>query len=81
MTVDVVLITNNARIVGHLSSSRFIEGVAAGCFYRCEGSRPPGVAPFSHILFTANFRPSQQPFRSVLLRKPAISPAPVDMDS
>jgi hypothetical protein len=80
MTVDVVLITNNARIVGHVSSSRFIEGVAQDVFIAARDLVHQGWRLLTHPLY-GNFRPSQQPFRSVLLRKPTISPAPVDMDS
>lgn len=80
MSVNVLLVTNNARIVGHVSTSRFIEGTAQDVFVAARDLVHQGWRLLTHPLY-GNFRPLQQPFRSVLLQKPSLFPAPVDMDS
>ncbi len=80
MAVNVLLVTNNARIVPHVSSSRFIEGTARDVFIAARDLVHQGWRLLTHPLY-GNFRPLQQPFRSVLLQNPSLSSASVDMDS
>lgn len=80
MAVNVLLVTNNARIVPHVSSSRFIEGTAQDVFIAARDLVHQGWRLLTHPLY-GNFRPLQQPFRSVLLQNPSLSSASVDMDS
>lgn len=80
MAVDVLLITNNARLLDHVSSSRFVEGTASDVLIAVRDLVHQGWRLLTHPLY-GNFRPLQQPFRSVLLKRPASLSEPVDTKS
>jgi len=73
MRKDIVLVTNNPCFQQSVDSSRlmFLCGTSLNVLTAARDEIHLGSELLTHPLY-GNLRPNQQPFRSVLLRKPAI---------
>jgi len=72
-----MLITNNADLLQHISSCRFIDGSSLDVLLHVRSLVHSGSSLLTHPL-CGNLRPNHQPFRSIIVDEHT---GPVDLDS